>query len=175
MEFLVALPPKLIQPFYFDFSLWSCNSVKFTNWVPLLKENPLLTHHLLNRLIKTYSIHDSRSICNANDHIHSTYILLILVYWIRVTLSHHFMALPVNLECCRPCHLLQNYQITQPVFVGGCWVLADVCTGSHSALKWMLNNNKKLVLHDDKKKLLPQFTQHLCIKGVVQYYCSSTT
>ena len=82
MEFLVALPPKLIQPFYIDFSLWSCNSVKFTNWVPLLKENPLLTHHLLNRLIKTYSIHDSRSICNANDHIHSTstYYISILDY-----------------------------------------------------------------------------------------------
>ena len=80
--------------------------------------------------------------------VHTYY--LYIVYWIIVTLSHHFMALPVNLECCRPCHLLQNYQITQPVFVGGCWVLADVCTGSHSALKCMLNIKKKLVLHDDK-------------------------
>ena len=75
----------------------------------------------------------------------------ILVYWIIVTLSHHFMALPVNLECCRPCHLLQNYQITQPVFVGGCWVLADVCTGSHNALKWMLYNKKKLYYMMTKK------------------------
>ena len=103
----------------------------------------------------------------------TTYIVhTILVYWIIVTLSHHFMALPVNLECCRPCHLLQNYQITQPVFVGGCWVLADVCTGSHSALKCMLNN-KKISTTWWQKKSMPQFTQHFCIKGV-QYYCSST-
>ena len=92
------------------------------------------------------------------------------------------MALPVNLECCRPCHLLQNYQITQPVFVGGCWVLADVCTGSHSALKWMLYNKKKLILHDDKKNyclnLLNTFVLKECniiapllFFSILSYYC----
>ena len=104
--------------------------------------------------------------------VHTYY--LYIVYWIIVTLSHHFMALPVNLECCRPCHLLQNYQITQPVFVGGCWVLADVCTGSHSALKCMLNNKKFSTTLWQKNYCLNLLNTFVCIKGVVQYYCSST-
>ena len=128
MEFLVALPPKLIQPFlsphiykynYFDLSLWSST----------FKRNPLSTHHLLNRLIKTYSIHDSRSICNANDHIHSTYYISILDYSNSFSPFYGFTCQFGMLSPLSSASKLSNYS------AGICgWLLSAswcVCTGSH--------------------------------------------